>query len=165
MTQDPSTGRLRRADGQSLTEFALIIPLLLGLIGLTVDFGRVFQVWISMEALTRDAAEAAATSAKDEAEAALIGQRLVCLGARDISGFVASALAPPDDIEACLQPTATVVSYARSTTDPGASDLYPIATVTIRTTVPFSPLFMYPFIDQAWVIASSSTFSIVQGRK
>lgn len=50
------------ADGQSLTEFALVIPILVILFVGIADFGRVFQTSITLEAATRDAAEAAANA-------------------------------------------------------------------------------------------------------
>ena len=46
--------------GQSLVEFALVLPLLLILLLGVADFGRVFAAGITIEAATRNAAEAAA---------------------------------------------------------------------------------------------------------
>jgi hypothetical protein len=46
--------------GQSLVEFALLLPLLLVIVLGVVDFGRVFQSGIVMESATRAGAEAAA---------------------------------------------------------------------------------------------------------
>jgi hypothetical protein len=46
--------------GQSLVEFALVLPLLLVLLLGVADFGRVFQAGIVVEAAARNAAEAAA---------------------------------------------------------------------------------------------------------
>jgi len=46
--------------GQSLVEFALVLPMLLILLLGIADFGRVFAAGITMEAATRNAAEAAA---------------------------------------------------------------------------------------------------------
>jgi TadE-like protein len=46
--------------GQSLVEFALVIPILLMLFVAIADFGRVFVAGVTLEAATRDAAEAAA---------------------------------------------------------------------------------------------------------
>jgi Flp pilus assembly protein TadG len=46
--------------GQTLAEFALILPLLLVILLGVVDFGRVFSAGITMEAAARNAAEAAA---------------------------------------------------------------------------------------------------------
>ncbi len=57
-TQDHSTGRSRR--GQSLVEFALVLPMLLVLLLGVADFGRVFQAGITIEAAARNGAEAAA---------------------------------------------------------------------------------------------------------
>lgn len=50
----------RSARGQSLVEFALLLPLLMVLFLGIADFGRVFQSGISIEAAARNAAEAAA---------------------------------------------------------------------------------------------------------
>ena len=55
--------RLRRVPsrrGQSLVEFALVLPMLLVLLLGVADFGRVFQAGITLEAATRDAAEVGA---------------------------------------------------------------------------------------------------------
>lgn len=46
--------------GQTLAEFALVLPLLLVILLGVVDFGRVFSAGITMEAAARNAAEAAA---------------------------------------------------------------------------------------------------------
>jgi len=46
--------------GQSLTEFALVVPILLVLFVAIADFGRIFAAAIDLEAATRDAAEATA---------------------------------------------------------------------------------------------------------
>lgn len=46
--------------GQSLVEFALVLPMLIVLLLGVADFGRVFQAGIAMEAAARNAAEAAA---------------------------------------------------------------------------------------------------------
>lgn len=49
-----------RGRGQSLVEFALVLPLLLVLLLGLADFGRVFAAGITMEAAARNAAEVAA---------------------------------------------------------------------------------------------------------
>jgi hypothetical protein len=50
----------REPRGQSLVEFALLLPLLLIILLGVADFGRVFQAGIMMESATRAAAEAGA---------------------------------------------------------------------------------------------------------
>lgn len=51
---------VERTRGQSLVEFALVLPLLLVLLLGLADFGRVFAAGITMEAAARNAAEVAA---------------------------------------------------------------------------------------------------------
>lgn len=58
LTQGQSRDGSRR--GQSLVEFALLLPLLLVILLGVADFGRVFQAGIVMESATRAAAEAGA---------------------------------------------------------------------------------------------------------
>jgi hypothetical protein len=53
-------GRRRSSAGQSLAEFALVVPILLILFVAIADFGRIFAASIDVEAATRDAAEATA---------------------------------------------------------------------------------------------------------
>ena len=55
---DPAT--LRATRGQSLVEFALVLPMLLVLLLGIADFGRVFAAGITLEAAARNAAEVAA---------------------------------------------------------------------------------------------------------
>jgi hypothetical protein len=52
--------RERRPRGQSLVEFALVLPMLLVLLLGIADFGRVFAAGITIEASARNGAEAAA---------------------------------------------------------------------------------------------------------
>lgn len=55
----PRSRRCRTA-GQSLAEFALVTPILLMLVVIVADFGRVFAANLAIEAAARDAAEAVA---------------------------------------------------------------------------------------------------------
>jgi hypothetical protein len=61
----PAGSRLRRSDrhattGQSLVEFALVLPILIIVFIGIADFGRIFAASIAIEASARDAAEAVA---------------------------------------------------------------------------------------------------------
>jgi len=160
--------RARRSRGQSVTEFALLLPVMLAFLGLTIDFARVFQAWITVTSATRDAAEYAATSGTSSADALTKAKKTVCLQSQNIPGFQRSGLASPNDVNQCASPTVTVVSWSSSTsgTD-GASSSYPVVTTTIRATVPFRMLFAYPFVTQngSWTITSQATFSIAQNRQ
>lgn len=159
--------RAHRGRGQSVAEFALLLPLLLAFVGLSIDSARVFQAWITLESATRDAAEAAATNGTDSANALTLARKAVCLQSQTVPGFKRSTSPSPSDIEACAAPNVSVAAFSLST-DPavGASPQYPIGTATIHATLDFRPLFNYPFITQngAWTITSQTTFSIVQHR-
>ena len=148
--------------GQSLVEFALILPILLTMVGAAVDIARLYQGWITLEGATRDAAEYAATNDKTSLTASSDAQRIVCTQTATLPGFVA----PPGSPSTCTSPSVTVTSYSLSTTAAGASTKYPIATVTVTATLPFRTFFGYPLFTQggAWTLTSTQTYSIIQGR-
>src|SRR5262249_16681416 len=137
---DSTSRRHGRSRGQSVAEFALLLPVMLAFLGLTIDFARVFQAWITLESATRDAAEYAATTGTDSTDALTKAKRTICLQAQNIPGFQKSGLSSPNDVQQCLKPTVTVVSFGLSTTADGASSRYPIGSATINATIPFTPL-------------------------
>jgi len=53
----PPSRRRRRQRGQSVTEFALVLPILLALMLAVIDFARLFNTMISVEAAAREAAD------------------------------------------------------------------------------------------------------------
>jgi PKD repeat protein len=63
----PDRGLRRREGhrGQSLVEFALILPILLLLALIAVDFGRIYLGWINLQSLTRIGANFAANNATE----------------------------------------------------------------------------------------------------
>lgn len=60
LARRPRPSHRPRTAGQSLVEFALVVPILLVLFIAIADFGRIFAAMITLEAATRDAAEATA---------------------------------------------------------------------------------------------------------
>jgi Flp pilus assembly protein TadG len=142
----------RKTRGQALVEFAIILPILLTLFGAAVDIARVYQAWNVLESATRNAAEYAATNDTTSAAALSDAGRIVCAETGNPVG--------------CSSPTVAISSFTRSTTAAGASPTYPIATVTVSTTLAFRTFFAYPVFTQggAWMLSSSQTYSIVQGR-
>jgi Flp pilus assembly protein TadG len=152
----------RRSRGQSLVEFALILPILLTMVGAAVDIARLYQGWITLEGATRDAAEYAATFDSTATTATTDAKRIICTQTASLSGFVAPAGNPT----ACTTPAVSVSSFSVSTTATGASVAHPIATVTITATLPFRTFFGYPLFTQngAWTLTSNQTYAIIQGR-
>src|SRR5450759_2889875 len=71
----------RKGAGQSVVEFALILPIMLTLFGGAVDFARVYSAYINVQEAARNAAEYIATdqTIKNPLDATTEAQRLVCL--------------------------------------------------------------------------------------
>lgn len=64
MTRPHIKARSRRRErGQSLVEFALILPILMALLLLTIDVGRLFYAYVGVENASREGAAYAITSA------------------------------------------------------------------------------------------------------
>jgi Flp pilus assembly protein TadG len=152
----------KRSRGQSLVEFALILPILLTLTGAAIDVARVYGGWVALEGASRDAAEQVAT---DKTITTLAGAQarakaIVCTQLASSVGFVA----PPGNPSACTSPT-VVTAWSTSTATPGSTK-YPLVTVTVTTGLPFRTLFAYPLLTQngAWMLGSSQSYSILQNR-
>ena len=109
----------RTPRGQSLVEFALLLPLLLVIVLGVVDFGRVFQTGIVMESATRAAAEAGAVeylrqvSSGNEPDYDLIQERAADVACRE------AKLANVDDPGTCSQwPIIRVCIHDLAAADP-----------------------------------------------
>jgi len=154
------TGTYRR--GQSLVEFALILPVLLTLTGAAIDTARVYSGWVNLESATRDAAEQVATdtTVTSQSAATTKARSIVCSELVSTAGFAS----PPGNPSACTSPT-VAVTWASTTASPGSTK-FPLVTVTVTTSLPFRTLFGYPLFTQngAWMLGSNQSYSILQGR-
>ncbi|MGC9523340.1 MAG: TadE/TadG family type IV pilus assembly protein [Anaerolineae bacterium] len=117
--------------GQSLVEFALVLPvLLLVLLGL-VDFGRVYYVTVSLYDAAAEGAAYAAVHPDDLAEIRVRAQdatsQLVTLQADDVSDPVFAANPPQPGT-----PVTVTVSYDFQFYTPVATMFFPDGTVTLR---------------------------------
>lgn len=148
--------------GQSLVEFALILPIMLTLTGAAIDLSRVFGVWITLESATRDAAEQVASdvTVTSQSQATTRGKAILCSQLAGTAGYAAPAGAPT----ACTSPGATV-AWASSAAAPGTAK-NPVVTVTVTSTLDFRTLFPYPLFTQggAWTLNSTQKYEILQGR-
>jgi Flp pilus assembly protein TadG len=154
--------RRRGTRGQSLVEFAIVIPVLLTLVGGALDVARVFQANNVLESAARNAAEKVASYSKTSADAATDAATVICAETKSIPGYVANASSPGG----CSSPSVTITSFTVSTTAPGALALYPVASVVLTATVPFRTLYPYPLFTQngAWTLRATESYSIAQGR-
>lgn len=73
MTYDERPHRHIKHKGQTLVEFALTLPILLLLIFGTIEFGRAFQAWITLENAAREAARYTTTGQYDSSKYDLLG--------------------------------------------------------------------------------------------
>ena len=146
------SGRRRRA-GQALTEFVIILPLLFAIVGVTLDFARVYQAWMRLQAVTRDTAELLATDVTftDQPTAQAAAEVRICTA---------------------MAGTATCPSNVR----PGTVTLTEVAvtTPTWSATVPaeydFHTLFLWPVIRgltgaEAWTLRTQVTFEVIRWPK
>lgn len=148
--QPADAGRRRRLRGQSLVEFALVVPLMLAMVGVTLDFARIYQVWMRLQAVTRDTAEFLATDKTfvDETAAQAEAERRICT---------------------VMAGSETCPAHVR----PGTVSLAPIAlgsdtwTATVPAEYDFQTWFLYPVIRgltgaEAWTIRTSVTYEIIR---
>ena len=140
--------------GQSLVEFAILLPFILLLVGGTIDLARVFGASITLESAVRNAAEYVASSKTD---ARSDGERIVCSETQDLSGFEGSPTT-------CTAPAVTV-TWSSNPTTPGATAMYPIGTSRVTAEFDFQMLFSWPMLEAGtWRLHSEATFTTVQGR-
>lgn len=152
--------RARR--GQALAEFAIILPLLVTIAGGAMDFARIYQASITLQTATRNAAEFTATGSANQSAAQTEAQRVVCTEAQRIPGFTAGS---GGSVPTCTAPAVTVTAFSVSSTAPGASVAYPVATSTVRSSIGFRTIIPWPWLpDATWTIGSTQTYSVVQNR-
>ncbi|HVM19769.1 MAG TPA: TadE/TadG family type IV pilus assembly protein [Egibacteraceae bacterium] len=157
-----NTLKRKRSRGQSLAEFALILPLLITLTGAAMDFARVYQASITLQTATRNAAEFTATRSVSQSGAQTEAQRVVCTETQNLPGFTAGS---GGSIPTCTAPTVTVTSFTVSTTAPGASATYPLATSVVHAELPFRTVIPWPWLPGGtWDIGTTQTYTVIQGR-
>lgn len=150
-----------RGRGQALTEFALLLPVMFALAAVVLDVSRVYQVWISLESATRDAAEYVATTQTNSDDAADEAERIVCLGMQDSVGYVPAS---GGDADECDQPNVSLDSFVVSSTLPGATAKHPIGAATVSASLNFQTIIPFPFDARGFTIRAQESFQIVQGR-
>ena len=185
--------RRGRGTGQSLVEFALILPILLALTGMAIDASRVYVQWIDLESGARDAAQYIAS---DPGLVASGGTYLTGGGYYDPNDatnycgaiWTTCTYAPSIDAKKVVE-TATNRSFTMSAvqtdaacaagpliwavlqppdtaTTRGGSASFPVATVKVTACMPFRTLFSYPLISTGgiWFLRTERTFSTIVGR-
>jgi Flp pilus assembly protein TadG len=162
-TRRLTAGVADRARGQSVAEFAILLPIILTLVLGGIDFSRAFERQMRLEQAIRQASETVAARAQSSSEAQDIAREVVCvqLGrAADCTlGTIPDPLACSD---LCLE-----VTFSRSTTALGATVDHPLATARVTAAAAFRTAVPYPLLTSDTgdvTLSAAATYSILQGR-
>ena len=146
----PARTRRRRLRGQALVEFALVVPLMFGIVGVTLDFARIYQVWMRLQAVTRDTAEFLATDATYQTEIAAQpeAERRIC-----------TAVTGSSPCPASVRPLVVELVAA----SPGSA----IWVATVRAEYDFQTFFLWPIVRgltgvDHWTIRTEVTYEILR---
>jgi Flp pilus assembly protein TadG len=170
--------------GQSLVEFALIVPVLLTLVGAALDLSRVYATWLKLESAARDAAQYVATDpgyntsggyfdATDTAHyCATPPFTTACTGPTStdaksvLDSEVGVTFTKASSQTSCTSPTVWATLTASTSSSTGGSNSYPLASTTVTACMRFRALFAYPFFTQNgdWVLRVQRTYSVLVGR-
>jgi len=160
-----------RAGGQSLVEFAIILPVLLGFVGVTIDVARLYQAWTNLESATRDAAQYLATSNTDPLAADHTTQgndsdskAMYILQVATGTSFSRSLT--QGNLDSCSQPRLSTTYSESTASSAGGSTAFPVGTAKVMSCMPFRTLFGYPFvtIDGYWTLRSEREVKSIVGR-
>lgn len=170
-----------RTRGQALTEFAILVPVLLTLVGAAIDVSRIYITRVNLEAAVRDAAQYVASDPGytttggyyDSTDLVNYCSAFPCSTApsTDAKGVVDTEVGQSFTVSSsqttCSTPTVWAVVASPSTSaSTGGSNSFPMATATVTACVPFHTLFPYPYFTQGgnWIISVSRTFNVLVGR-
>ena len=165
-------GRGRRSQrGQSLVEFAVVLPVLLAIVGVVIDASRVYQAWMNLESATRDAAQYLATSDTDTTSGDYTtngtnadNKAIYILNEATDLTFTRSAT--QGTLTSCSQPQVTTTFSTDTSAASGGTTANPAGTARVIACLPFRTLFSYPFLttNGAWVVKSDRSYTILVGR-
>lgn len=172
-TSRKSGGRRPRTRhrGQSLVEFAVVLPVLLAIVGVLIDAARLYEVWTKLESASRDAAQYLATSSTDptapdytwpgedaDSKAAFI--------LTTATGYDVERSLSADEFATCDAPLVTTTYWQDSATANGGTVSNPVGTATVTACIPFRTLFAYPFLttEGAIFLRTERTMSVIVGR-
>lgn len=144
----PRSHRPRRRVGQSVVEFALVLPVFIFLLLMAVDFGRLFFTYIEVSNGAREAAAYGATNPTDT-----VGMGTKARGERSYQAQTGeSAMADPTT--ACADGSGTAIACAAA---PGGTGLGNTLTVTVTEHFTFLTPFINGFFGSGLDVKASAT--------
>ena len=143
-----------RSRGQSLVEFALVLPIMFSLFGATIDFARVYEAKIKLESATRDAAEYAATD---------LTATTMALALTRAKSVICTQFGQP---ATCTSPAVTIVKFTSNAMAPGATTQFPLVTVKVAASLTFQTIVPYPFLTEngSTLLSTTAEFALLRGR-
>jgi Flp pilus assembly protein TadG len=138
--------------GQALVEFALILPLLMLLTLMAIDFGRVYYSYIQIRNAAREAANYAAFSPTDSA--GMMAAALRETNTQAQAGETPIVIPSP----VCKDAAGTVIDCVDATT--GGDGPGNTVTVTVQEDFSFFTPFINGFWNNAFVMSASSSSTI-----
>lgn len=142
--------RVHKSRGQALVEFALVLPVLLALLGASVDLARVYGAWVALEGATRNGALAAAHEVT-VADARRAGVAAVCGETRSVPGYTGNGTT-------CSNPAVAVTWRSTGVPGGGAGRIHRssvTASLTFRTLVP------WPLVGSPITVRSRATYEVL----
>jgi len=165
-----------------MAEFALILPVMLALLGMGVDYARIFFAWIDLESATRDAAQYVASDPN------FLANGSGYYDSNDTTNYCATypcSSAPTTDAKTVMD-AATGKTFTKSSsqtdcsTTPkvwatlsspdtsaanGGNSQYPVAKAQVTACFPFQMFVSYPWLKNGtWIVRADRTISTIVGR-
>jgi PKD repeat protein len=141
----------QRRRGQSVVEFALLIPVFMLLLLMAVDFGRLFFTYVQVSNAAREAAAYGATQPTDSAG-------MQARAVQEKNAQTQGEVALDAVITACANPAGTTISCASA---PGGSGPGNTLTVTIRQRFSFLTPFIDDFFGNNLRMSASATTAVL----
>jgi len=171
MGRTEASNRRARHRGQSLVEFAVVLPVMLAIGGVLIDAARLYQVWTTLEAATRDAAQYLATSSDDpySGDYTWAGEDADNKAAYIISlatTYPVERSLSDESLATCDVPQVTTTYTQDTSAASGGSVANPANTATVTVCIPFHTVFQYPFLttNGAFLLRTERTMTVLSGR-
>lgn len=150
--------------GQSLVEFALVLPILMMLVISIGDFARWYSAGITIESAAREAADYGAFSATNWAASNVPGteaemRRRACTAASTLSGYRGDPVGTP--AMTCTNPSFTYsLQMAPGITDCSVNTNDPPCDLKVTLTYQFNLFTSIPPLPSSFAFTKDSTFAV-----
>lgn len=152
----PSARGRPRPRGQSVVEFALVLPVFLLLLLIAVDFGRVFFTHVQLDNAVREAANYGATNPVDPV--GMLARANAERNAQSQGGQQDVLTYPSNITTRCSTPAGVAIACDQS---PGGAGAGNTLTVTLQAPFSFFTPFISGFFGGSLQISSSATVAVL----